>query len=451
MSIHALTLFKAESSRSTDNDFYNKVDETNEKKTLNKINPCNLNNNEPFALILKRDYKTYTKQEALLIKNNIKIVDIKLSNCYCVILDELGQVFVTSCHSEYGINNNFFYRDNNNENYNDEEDYNSDNKKENEFKLLNFTKQDPIKKIFGKFSPTFVLLSRKGNVYLFGNHRYKNYLNENNKIKEELLNGEKIVKVTCGDTHILLLTESGKIFGLGDNYYGQLGLNEYSNYGDIKFKTSQTNHISSKIVKVYATYNTSLALTENGELYGCGSTDYAASGLLKVNNVVKHMFKKIPIQEKIVKVYNGYFFVAAKTIDSKFYVFGYNNFCQFGQSKNYTNAQIYGPHLLDTFDNNEIEEMECGGYGTIIVTKNRKIFTSGDFGQVFMERKNDFGEIDLKTHLGNHQVFLNQNFKLKVRAACNFVVFFTNSSKTVSEIFNFKNIWKIYDLDFMFL
>ncbi|KAL9643296.1 hypothetical protein ABK040_014752 [Willaertia magna] len=323
MSIHALTLFKAESSRSTDNDFYNKVDETNEKKTLNKINPCNLNNNEPFALILKRDYKTYTKQEALLIKNNIKIVDIKLSNCYCVILDELGQVFVTSCHSEYGINNNFFYRDNNNENYNDEEDYNSDNKKENEFKLLNFTKQDPIKKIFGKFSPTFVLLSRKGNVYLFGNHRYKNYLNENNKIKEELLNGEKIVKVTCGDTHILLLTESGKIFGLGDNYYGQLGLNEY--------------------------------------------------------------------------------------------------------------------------------KMECGGYGTIIVTKNRKIFTSGDFGQVFMERKNDFGEIDLKTHLGNHQVFLNQNFKLKVRAACNFVVFFTNSSKTVSEIFNFKNIWKIYDLDFMFL
>ncbi|KAL9654206.1 hypothetical protein ABK040_000788 [Willaertia magna] len=96
--------------------------------------------------------------------------------------------------------------------------------------------------------------------------------------------------------------------------------------------------------------------------------------------------------------------------------------------------------------------MECGSYGTIIVTKNKKIFTSGEFGQVFFERKNNFSEIDLKSHLGNHQVFLNQNiFKLKVRAACNFVVFFTNSSKTISEIFNFKNIWKINDIDFIFL
>ncbi|KAL9654205.1 hypothetical protein ABK040_000787 [Willaertia magna] len=186
-------------------------EEFNEKlTTIKKINPCNLNSNEPFALILKRDYRTYKKQEALLIKN-IKIFDIKLSNYFCVILDEFGQVFVMSCHPDKscGINSKFFCDNEYNEDYNDKD---CNEKKENEFQLLNFTKEDPIKKIFAKFSLIFILLSKKGNVYLFGTYeKYKNYLNENNKIKDELLNGEKIIDATCGDSHILLLTESGKI------------------------------------------------------------------------------------------------------------------------------------------------------------------------------------------------------------------------------------------------
>ncbi|KAL9642032.1 hypothetical protein ABK040_004085 [Willaertia magna] len=320
MSIHGLTLYQSKTA-------------TNNIKTYN---PCDLKYNEPFTLILKRNYRNYNNQEALLIKNNIKITDVKLSNYYCVLLDEFGKVYVMSCYlddnNSIGIDDKFFCNSDNGEDFNSEI-----KKKENEFKLLNFTKEDPIQKIFAKFSPIFVLLSKKGNVYLFGaSEKYNIYLNENNTIKKELLNGERIVEVACGYAHILLLTESGKIFGFGDNYYGQLGVKEdYSN--------------------------------------------------------------------------------------------------------------------VDTFDNNEIEEMECGGYGTIIVTKNRKIHASGDFGQVFLETVDYFNEIDLKKHLGNHQVFSNQNFKLKVRAACNFVVFFTVSSKIISEIFNFKNIWKIYDIDVKFL
>ncbi|KAL9642033.1 hypothetical protein ABK040_004085 [Willaertia magna] len=437
MSIHGLTLYQSKTA-------------TNNIKTYN---PCDLKYNEPFTLILKRNYRNYNNQEALLIKNNIKITDVKLSNYYCVLLDEFGKVYVMSCYlddnNSIGIDDKFFCNSDNGEDFNSEI-----KKKENEFKLLNFTKEDPIQKIFAKFSPIFVLLSKKGNVYLFGaSEKYNIYLNENNTIKKELLNGERIVEVACGYAHILLLTESGKIFGFGDNYYGQLGVKEdYSNVGnykDIKFRISETSHISSKIRKVYATYNTSFALTEDGELYGCGSTDYGASGVKICLD--REKFTKIDIKEKVIEVYNGYFFVAVKTINSKFYVFGYNNAFQFGESQSFPNGIINGPHLLDTFDNNEIEEMECGGYGTIIVTKNRKIHASGDFGQVFLETVDYFNEIDLKKHLGNHQVFSNQNFKLKVRAACNFVVFFTVSSKIISEIFNFKNIWKIYDIDVKFL
>ncbi|KAL9657860.1 hypothetical protein ABK040_009449 [Willaertia magna] len=89
--------------------------------------------------------------------------------------------------------------------------------------------------------------------------------------------------------------------------------------------------------------------------------------------------------------------------------------------------------------------MECGWYGSIIVTKSRKIYYSGEFGQALMERKN-FTEFDLRKHLGNHQVFSNQNFKLNVRAAASFVVFFVTTTKTITDFFNMKNIWKISDI-----
>ncbi|KAL9644038.1 hypothetical protein ABK040_005506 [Willaertia magna] len=448
MSIHTSTLYTSE----LPNDDLFPLDEYESEENKIKTypyNPCKLKYNEPFTLILTRSPENYTSKLAFLIKG-IKFIDIKLSNSFCVLLDQFGKVYVKCCSHENNLSKFFCEESNENDGKKNDSEM---NKKENEIKLLKFTMEEPIEKIFAKFSSVFVLLSKKGNVYLFGSEndsRYYNYLDENNKIKDELLNGEKIVEVACGDSHILLLSESGKLFGFGDNYYGQLGVTDDANYGDTYFMLSEINHISSKIVKVYATYNTSFALTENGELYGCGSKDYAASGLPIDDTNVRSRFSRIGIKEKVVEVYNGYFFVAVKTIDSKFYVFGYNNFNQFGESQNYTNVQIYGPHLLDTFNNNEIEELECGGYGSIIVTKSRRVFTSGDFGQAFIDKKNNFTEIDLKTHLGNHQVFSNnQHFKLNVRAGCNFVVFFAKTSKTINDIFNFKYIWKIADISFV--
>ncbi|KAL9656652.1 hypothetical protein ABK040_002923 [Willaertia magna] len=428
MSLHPLSLYQS-----------NPNDEENEPENqqLYPYNPCQLNYNEPFTLIFNRVYRTYTNKEVLLIKG-INIVDVKVSNSFCVLLDQFGKVYVRIPDPDDDSTtklDKFLYDDENNE-------------KENEIKLLKFTKDEPIEKIFAKFSSIFILLSKKGNVYLFGarnDSKYNKYLDENKKLKDEYLKGERIIEASCGDSHILLLSESGKLFGFGDNNYGQLGVKEISDYGEVVFKESQIDHIYSKIVKVYTTYNTSFVLTENGELYGCGSTDYAASGMPLDCQNERNTLTRVPIKDKVVEVYNGYFFVAVRTINSKFYVFGYNNFNQFGESTTYGNAHIYGPHPFN-FNNNDIEEMECGGYGSIIVTKSRQVYYSGEFNQAFMERKNNFTEIDLRTHLGNHQVFSNQNCKLNVRAASAFVVFFATTTKTIADIFNLKNTWKISDI-----
>ncbi|KAL9647528.1 hypothetical protein ABK040_006887 [Willaertia magna] len=346
MSLRALMIYQSNLNDSTH-------DKNEPEKQQYPYNPCQLKYNEPFTLILNREH---VNKKVLLIKG-INIIDVKVSNSYCVLLDQFGKVYIKLPDNDNSELDKFLFEENDN--------------KENEIKLFKFTKDEPIEKIFAKFSSMFILLSKKGNVYLFGtsnDSKYNKYLDENNKLNDEYLKGERIIEVSCGEAHILLLSESGKLFGFGDNYYGQLGAKEISDYGDVIFKESQIDHIYSKIVKVYATYNTSFALTETGELYSCGSTDYAAS------------------------------------------------------------------------------EMECGEYGSIIVTKSRKIYYSGELAQAFMERKNNFTEFDLRAHLGNHQVFSNQNFKLNVRAASTFVVFFVTTTKTITDIFNMKNIWKISDI-----
>lgn len=89
------------------------------------------------------------------------------------------------------------------------------------------------------------------------------------------------------------------------------------------------SHISDKICKAYATYNTSFLLTETGALYACGDSTYAANGLTSLGSPYQcHKFTQVPISEKVEDVSPGLFFVAVKTVDNKYYVFGYNNFSQ---------------------------------------------------------------------------------------------------------------------------
>ncbi|KAL9657858.1 hypothetical protein ABK040_009447 [Willaertia magna] len=137
MSLYALTLYHDSE--------YDKNELKNQQ--YYPYNPCQLKFNEPFTLILNRDYSDYIDKEVLLIKG-INIIDVKVSNSHYVLLDQLGKVYI---------------------NYNDDSEldkflFEENDKKENEIKLFKFTKDEPIEKIFAKFSSMFILLSKKRNM-----------------------------------------------------------------------------------------------------------------------------------------------------------------------------------------------------------------------------------------------------------------------------------------------
>ncbi|KAL9645038.1 hypothetical protein ABK040_004531 [Willaertia magna] len=311
------------------------------------------------------------------------------------------------------------------------------NNKENIPILLKWTVDEPIENIFGH--DYLILLTKKGELFTFKsqNGSYLAALENNylqNKIDLKKINYEKIIDIDCGNEFYLILTENNNIYGFGSNYCGQLGTNEGSSYeeNNTTFKKANTKNIKSKIIKVYCTYNTSIILTEDGKCYACGDSTYSADE-----------------NEFIEKVIPGLFFVGLKAKSGKYFVFGYNNYCQFGRSDTIPQGNVQGPRLLNTFNSYDIEEMECGGYNTTIVTKNRDVYITGlgsDAPFYPVKTTDGFVNLNLKNYI-QHEAFIpNSKMKLKLAMGRYFGVIYSIVD-VPKNVWNFKRSIKLNDLD----
>ena len=78
--------------------------------------------------------------------------------------------------------------------------------------------------------------------------------------KSNLLDGIQIAQVSCGENHMLILTERGLLYSTGSNQFGQLG----TGLEPGPQKLQQVKLISSEVVKIACGQNTSYALTSDG-------------------------------------------------------------------------------------------------------------------------------------------------------------------------------------------
>lgn len=83
------------------------------------------------------------------------------------------------------------------------------------------------------------------------------------------LKGIKVVDISGSDESLFAVIEDGRVFGIGNNRFGQLGL------GDKQFFYDQFTEIESlrkyKIIEAYAGNCHSLFRTEEGKILGCGN------------------------------------------------------------------------------------------------------------------------------------------------------------------------------------
>ena len=121
--------------------------------------------------------------------------------------------------------------------------------------------------------------------------------NNNRLVELEGLN-EKIIKVSCGSTHTLFLSEKNNLYICGSNATGQTGLNT------INGNTESPVLIDSNVIDILGCASHSLILKENNEIYTCGTNDNGRTGL-SLNSGNTLILTKIENIEKVDIICNS--------------------------------------------------------------------------------------------------------------------------------------------------
>jgi alpha-tubulin suppressor-like RCC1 family protein len=145
---------------------------------------------------------------------------------------------------------------------------------------------DNIKSIFNGQSHT-ILLTKDGFVYGAG-YNYNGQLGNGSIISTKNFalftnvdNIQGTIKaVSCGSNHTMLLTNSGKIYGAGLNNYGQLGIGTLLQQNI--FTLSTFNFTGETVDAISCGSNHTAVLTTSGKLY-TGYNYYGQLGILTVD------------------------------------------------------------------------------------------------------------------------------------------------------------------------
>ena len=91
-----------------------------------------------------------------------------------------------------------------------------------------------------------------------------------------MLEDKKIIKIFCGYYHCFAISNSGVIYGWGDNESGQLALNDKEN----RNSPQELEYFKGKhVINIVFGYYHSFFICENDEIYSCGENIHGQLGL----------------------------------------------------------------------------------------------------------------------------------------------------------------------------
>jgi len=171
------------------------------------------------------------------------------------------------------------------------------------FKYIPFFENEIL--LFQQTEKRVLILLKNGRVFCFFPYEKDNFLNGNdlkNFLIPKILNFRtKIIDLACGDDHCLALGINGSVFSWGSNSQGQLGLpdvyvtndsrkDEPSEiYNDLLYKNN-------KIIRVFASKNSSFAISENQYLYGWGLVKFLRFKIIRFRLKLKRI---LPLSLKL--------------------------------------------------------------------------------------------------------------------------------------------------------
>jgi alpha-tubulin suppressor-like RCC1 family protein len=226
---------------------------------------------------------------------------------------------------------------------------------------------------------------------------------QDNTLNNKLLSSMQIQKIGCGYEHMAILTTDGRLYTVGNNIYGILGINKYDsdglnfirdNVSDVSVGGSHTMFISDGILysfgknvfgecgvghsnpvyepmevisgspnvtAIFCGYPHS-AFIKGDKLYMCGENSY---GLI-TNRTISYWVgtpEQIDVPGMPEKICYGYHH-CCMIINKQLYIRGYNDNGQLGLPKDkMVNRSLI--HVKE-FENEIVEDIACGGNYSIV-------------------------------------------------------------------------------------
>ncbi|KAK0179955.1 hypothetical protein PV327_005649 [Microctonus hyperodae] len=182
--------------------------------------------------------------------------------------------------------------------------------------------------------PHVLALTGKGEVYSWGHNGYcelgngsSNQCSTPTKVATSF-EDKIIIAVACGSHHSLALTEDGEVYGWGQNTCGQVGSGISTNQNTPRKINSGLT--GKKIVQIYCGQTSSMAVTNNGEVYAWGNNSVGQLGIGSYINQLSPQRVTGLVGVVIEKVVCGYSHTMALTDEGDLYVWGGNGYGQLG-------------------------------------------------------------------------------------------------------------------------
>ncbi|KAE9014761.1 hypothetical protein PR003_g14648 [Phytophthora rubi] len=219
----------------------------------------------------------------------------------------------------------------------------------------------------------------------------------------ELPEGERVKKMVCSTALTLLLTESGKLFTLGANSYGQCGVGEES------VSVQPPTHVDidgDEIVDIAAGYQHGLAVTKNGTVFTWGKGERGQLGFGTGNADAPQELIALK-GKKIAQVGAGFNHSCAVSEDGELYLWGK---LLNPKGKAETNGDQITPRLVRTSD--AVKLLKCSQFHTTFITADDKIWLAGRTPSGRQEN-NDFAHVGSQMHTIPLQITNDQVVRAK--------------------------------------
>jgi alpha-tubulin suppressor-like RCC1 family protein len=133
--------------------------------------------------------------------------------------------------------------------------------------------------------------------------------------------------IVAGGLHALALSNNGKVYAVGQNDNGQLGLGDNT---DRNTFTEVTSLSGKNITALSAGYEHSLALSNDGKIYAAGRNDYGQLGLNDTTD--RNTFTEVTdlSDKNITSISAGHYHSFALSDNGKVYATGWNIYGQLG-------------------------------------------------------------------------------------------------------------------------